>query len=67
MTLYELIFKGKKQNWENTFCFVFCLYALMNKDGWKTSSEVKKKKKKKVKTDLTERYVILDNTDKNLD
>lgn len=65
MTLYELIFKGKKQNWENTFCF--CLYALMNKDGWKTSSEVKKKKKKKVKTDLTERYVILDNTDKNLD
>lgn len=39
----------------------------MNKDGWKTSSEVKKKKKKKVKTDLTERYVILDNTDKNLD
>lgn len=44
----------------------FCLYALMNKDGWKTSSEVKKKKKK-VKTDLTERYVILDNTDKNLD
>lgn len=38
----------------------------MNKDVWKTSSEVKKKKKK-VKTDLTERYVILDNTDKNLD
>lgn len=37
----------------------------MNKDVWKTSSEVKKKKK--VKTDLTERYVILDNTDKNLD
>lgn len=39
MTLNELIFKGKKQRTEKIR--FFCLYALMNKDGSKTSSELK--------------------------